>query len=210
MENSRRRVLLPTLGVLFLRVVSAEQISSPPADQMAPPITVRASSSAGGAASEFLTAFISTASEFLTAFISTAVRLDGLKFISCLATAVKLRPDLAGKIVVCALNISRLNAHPLAGRLPLGTVDQIIKAAVAASPEAASDIVKAAIQSEPYARASIIAAALAVAPDQESRIRNVVNEMTPVSILPSFATLNPKDRAPSDNVNSPEQPPVAQ
>src|SRR5204862_7037301 len=96
MENSRRRVLLPTLGVLFLRVVSAEQISSPPADQMAPPITVRASSSAGGAASEFL-----------TAFISAAVRLDGLKFISCLATAVKLRPDLAGKIVVCALNISR-------------------------------------------------------------------------------------------------------
>jgi len=199
MENSRRRVLLPTLGVLFLRVVSAEQISSPPADQMAPPITVRASSSAGGAASEFL-----------TAFISTAVRLDGLKFISCLATAVKLRPDLAGKIVVCALNISRLNAHPLAGRLPLGTIDQIIKAAVAASPETASDIVKAAIQSEPYARASIIAAALAVAPDQESRIRNVVNEMTPVSILPSFATLNPKDHAPSDNVNSPEQPPVAQ
>jgi len=34
--------------------------------------------------------------------------------------------------------------------------------------------------------------------------------MTPVSILPSFATLNPKDHAPFDNVNSPEQPPVAQ
>jgi hypothetical protein len=199
METSRRRVLLTTLGVLFLRVVSAEQISSPPADQMAPPITVRASSSAPGAAAEFL-----------TTFISTAVRLDGVKFISCLATAVKLRPDLAGKIVVCALNISRLNAHPLAGRLSVDTIDRIIKAAVAASPEAASDIVKAAIESEPYARASIIAAALAVAPDQESSIRNVVNEMTPMSILPSFATRNPKEDAPSDNINSPEQPPVAE
>ncbi len=199
MENSRRRVLLATLGVLFLRVASSEQISSAPADQIAPPITVRASSNATGAASEFL-----------TAFISTAVRLDGVKFISCLATAVKLRPDLAGKIVVCALNISRLNAHPLAGRLSFGTIDQIIKAAVAAAPGAASDIVKAAIQSEPYARAYIIAAALSAAPDQESSIRTTVNEMTPVSILPSFTTLNPKDHAPSDNVNSPEQPPVAQ
>jgi hypothetical protein len=197
-ETSRCRVLLPTLGVLFLRVASAEQISSPPADQMAPPITVRASSSAPGAAAEFL-----------TTFISTAVRLDGVKFIARLATAVKLRPDLAGKIVVCALNISRLNAHPL-GRLSVDTIDQIIKAAVGAAPEAAADIVKAAIQSEPYARASIIAAALAVAPDQESSIRNVVNEMTPMSILPSFATLNPEDNAPSGNVNSPEQPPVAQ
>jgi hypothetical protein len=199
MENSRRRVLLPTLGVLFLRAASAEQISSPPADQMAPPITVRASSSATGAAAEFL-----------TVFISTAVRLNGAKFTSCLATAVKLRPDLAGKIVVCALNISRLNAHPLTGHLSLGTIDQIIRAAVAAAPEAAVDIVKAAIQSEPYARASIIAAALAVAPDQESSIRAAVNETVPMSILPSFATLNPKDNAPSDNVNSPEQPPVAE
>ena len=199
MENSRRRVLLPALGVLFLRVVSAEQISSPTADQMAPPITVRASSNAPAAAAEFL-----------TTFISTAVRLDGVKFISCLATAVKLHPDLAGKIVVCALNISRLNAHPLAGRLSVDTIDQIIKAAVGAAPEAASDIVKAAIQSEPYARASIIAAALAVAPDQESSIRAAASQTVPMSILPSFATLNPKDNAPSDNVNSPEQPPVAE
>jgi hypothetical protein len=197
MENSRRRVLLATLGVLFLRVASSEQISSAPADQMAPPVTVRASSSDGGAASEFL-----------TAFISTAVRLDGAKFISCLATAVKLRPDLAGKIIVCALNISRLNAHPLAGRLSFGTIDQIIKAAVAAAPEAASDIVKAAIQSEPYARECIISAAIASAPEEESAIRAAVSEMTPMSILPTAGRFNPADNAPFGNVNSPEQPPA--
>ncbi|MDP9186730.1 MAG: hypothetical protein M3O72_05180 [Verrucomicrobiota bacterium] len=197
MENSRRRVLLATLGVLFLRVASSEQISSAPADQIAPPITVRASSNATGAASKFL-----------TTFISTAVRLDGAKFISCLATAVKLRPDLAGKIVVCALNISRLNAHPLTGRLSFGTIDQIIKAAVAAAPGAASDIVKAAIQSEPYARAYIIAAALSAAPDQESSIRTTVNETTPTSILLLVASFNPTENRQPANVNSPEQPPV--
>jgi hypothetical protein len=197
MENSRRCVSLATLSVLLLRVASAEQISSASADQIAPPITVRASSNATGAANEYL-----------TAFISAAVRLDGAKFTSCLATAVKLRPDLTGKIVVCALNISRLNVHPLVGRLPFSTIDQIIKAAVAAAPEAAADIVKAAIQSEPYARNYIIAAALAVAPDQESSIRSTVNDTTPMSLSPLVASFNPIERIPFDNVNSPEQPPV--
>ena len=186
MENSRRRVSLATLSVLLLRVASAEQISSAPADQIAPPITVRASSSATGAANEYL-----------TAFISAAARLDGAKFTSCLATAVKLRPDLAGKIVVCALNISRLNAHPLAGRLSVDTIDQIIKATVAAAPEAAVDIVKAAIQSEPYARAYIIAAALAVAPDQEFSIRAALNETKPMPILPSLLIPISRTRAAS-------------
>jgi hypothetical protein len=199
MENSRRRVSLATLSVLLLRVATAEQISSASADQIALPITVRASSNAAG-----------PANEYLTAFISTAVRLDGPRFISCLATAVKLRPDLAGKIVVCALNISRLSVHPLAGRLPFSTIDQIIKAAVAAAPEAAADIVKAAIQSEPYARNYIIAAAVAVAPDQESSIRATVNETTPISILALSASLNPTENGLPANVNSPEQPPVAQ
>jgi hypothetical protein len=199
MENSRRRVLLALLSVLLLRVASAEQISFASADQIALPITVRASSNAAG-----------PANEFLTAFISAAVRLDGEKFISCLATGVKLRPDLAGKIVVCALNISRLNVHPLMGRLPLSTIDQIIKAAVAAAPEAAADIVKAAIQSESYARNYIIAAAVAVAHDQESSIRATVNETTPISILALAASLNPTENGLPANVNSPEQPPVAQ
>ena len=199
MENSRRCVSLATLSVLLLRVASAEQISPAAADQIAPPITVRASSNATGAANEYL-----------TAFISAAVRLDGAKFTSCLATAVKLRPDLAGKIVVCALNISRLNVHPLVGRLPFGTIDQIIKAAVVAAPQATADIVKAAIRSEPYARNYIITAALAVAPDQQSSIRATVNETTPISILGLGGSLNPMENGLPANVNSPEQPPVAQ
>jgi hypothetical protein len=199
MENSRRCVLPALLSVLLLRVASAEQISSASADQIAPPITVRASNNAAG-----------TANEYLTAFISTAVRLDGAKFTSCLATAVKLHPDLAGKIVVCALNISRLNVHPLVGRLPFGTIDQIIKAAVVAAPQATADIVKAAIRSEPYARNYIITAALAVAPDQQSSIRATVNETTPISILALAASLNPTENGLPANVNSPEQPPVAQ
>jgi hypothetical protein len=145
--------------------------------------------------------------EFLTAFISAAVRLQGPEFIAWLATALKLRADLAGKIVVCSLNIARLNARLNNGRLSFGTIGQIIKGAVGAVPETAPDIVKAAIKSEPYARDWIIASAIAVAPDEQPLILAAANEAQPMSILLMAGRFNPADNAPFDNVNSPEQPP---
>ncbi len=145
--------------------------------------------------------------EFLTLFISSAVRLQGPEFIAWLATAVKLRADLAGKVVVCSLNIARLNARLNNGRLSFGTIGQIIKGAVGAVPETAPDIVKAAIKSEPYARDWIIMSAIAAAPDEQPLIFAAANEAQPMSILLTAGRFNPADNATIDNVNSPEQPP---
>src|SRR5437879_4080808 len=194
-KNSRRCIFLAA-SLILPCAIAAAQTASVSADQIVAPVTVRASSSAAQTGT----------AQFLATFISTAARLEGPKFISCLTAAVKLRPDLAGKLVICALNIARLNAHTLTGRLSPGTIDQIIKAAVAAAPEASPDIVKAAIQSEPYARDSIIAAAVTAAPDQASDIRVAVANTTSMSILPLATTFNPAQDGPSP-VNSPEQPP---
>src|SRR5437588_5792780 len=177
------------------------QDSAPVADSIALPIIVRASSS---------TQHVS-ADQFLAAFITTAARLNGPKFVAAVGTASKMRPDLASKVVVCALNIARLNSHSPAGQLSFAVIDQIIKAAIVAAPQSASDIVRAAISSEPYARASIVAAAVAAAPGEEAEIHVAASESSPMSIFASAitATLNPVNSGGLGDVNSPEQPPVA-
>ena len=199
-KSRRRGASLALTAVLSLKVASAQETPSPPAETIAVPITVRASSSAAQTASD----------EFLTGFITMAVRFEGPEFTSCVTTAVKLRPDLAANIVVSALNISRINMRPLGQRLSCATISQIVKAAVTAAPKAAPVIVKAAIKSEPGARDCIIAAAIAAAPDQESSIREAVDEMTPISIFAFWnaGRFNPADNLPLSNVNSPEQPPA--
>ena len=194
---SRLRCASLTLAaVLSLKVASAQETA--PGETIAAPITVRASNSAAQ----------TTTDKFLTSFITTAAGLEGLKFFACVATAAGLRPDLAGKIVVCALNIFRLSLHLPDGSLPFASIDGIVKAAVAAAPQSVADIVKAAIESEPYARGCIIAGAVAAAPDQEEQIHAAANETQPMSMFALAGRFNPVENLPSSNVNSPEQPPA--
>ena len=185
--------------VLSFEIASA-QTPRAPDETVAVPIVVRASNSAAQTASD----------EFLAGFISAAVQLQGLKFLACLTTAATLRPDLAGKIVVCTLNIAHLNSHLPDGTLSFAAIDQIIKTAVTAVPQNAADIVKVAIASEPYARAWIIAAAVAAAPDQAVQIQAAANESPPMSMFASAAVAlsNPANNGGLGDVNSPEQPPV--
>lgn len=199
--KTRLRGASLTLAMLLsLEVASAQQNARAPDETIAAPITVRASNSAAQTAND----------EFLAGFITAAVKLQGPKFLARLRTAVSLRPDLAGKIVVCALNIARLNSHLPDRTLSFAAIDQIIKIAVTAAPQSAADIVKAAIASEPYARAWIIAAAVAAAPDQAAQIQAAANENPATSMLASAATagFNPANNGDMGNVNSPEQPPV--
>ena len=147
--KSRFRSASRTLvALLSLKVASAEQTAAAPDEAIAAPITVRASDSAARSASD----------EFLASFISAAVQLEGPKFLACMTTAASLRPDLAGKIVICAFNIARLNSHPAYSTLSFATINQIVKTAVTAAPRSAADIVKKATESEPSARAWIIVA----------------------------------------------------
>jgi hypothetical protein len=194
-ENLRFCAILATGILLSQQIGNAQDAGAAPSDAVAPTIIVRASASDNSAA------------QFLSGFISTAIRLNGQNLASCVATAVRLRPDLASRIVVCALNIARINAQSITGRLSLDTINQIIKAAVAAAPSVASAIVTAAIESEPYARDSIIAAAVSAAPDQESGIRVAVASSSSISTIPALVAFNPSEAGPSGSVNSPEQPP---
>ena len=141
----QRFTLVATTAALSLRSVPAQQTASRSDDTVAPSITVRAS-----------------AEQFIAGFIATAVRLVGPKFLSCIVTATKMRPDLASKIVVSALNIAHLNSHAVNRHLSLANINQIITAAITGAPERAGAILQVATESEPYARESIIAAAFAV------------------------------------------------
>lgn len=180
-------------------LASFEIASAQTNDRIAAPITVRASRDATEKA----------AGEFLTNFLTTAIRLNGSKFIASLTTAVQLRPDLAPKIVVCALNISRLNLQTTRRRLPLVKIEQIVKAAVSAAPQAAAAIVRAAIESEPYARGAIVAAAISAAPAEAAEIVSAAAQTEPISTFAGAAlSLNPVDNAGSGNVVSPEKPPA--
>ena len=194
-ENLRSCVVLTTAIFLSLQIGNAQDAGSGPSDAVAPTVTVSASASDNSAA------------QFLSGFISSAMRLNGQNLASCVATAVKVRPDLAGKLVVCALNIARIKTQSVTGRLSLDTINQIIKSAIAAAPWVASAIVTAAIESEPYARESIVAAAISAAPDQESEIRVALASSSSMSILPRLVAFNPSETGPSGSVNSPEQPP---
>ena len=194
-----RFALLAAIAALALRCVSAQDTPSAPSDTIAPSITVKASSTAAQTAAD----------QFIAGFITTAARFEGPKFISYIATAAKMRPDLASKIVACALNIARLNSHPPGARLSSATVDQIVRAAILAAPESAVDIVKAAIESEPYARESIIAAAIAVVPDQGAEIQAAADQTQSMSMfaLVNAGVVNPVNNGGLGDVESPEQPP---
>ena len=195
--KSRFRSASVTLvALLSLKVGSAQQTAPAPEEVVAAPITVRASDSAAQSAND----------EFLASFISAAIQLEGAKFLTCTTAAASLRPDLAGQIVICALNVARLNSHPANGTLSFATINQIIKTVVAAAPRSAADIVKKAIESEPYAREWIIVAAISAAPDEELEINAAATGTQPTSFFVSvnFTRFNPIENA---EVNSPEQPP---
>jgi len=194
----RRYAFLPLAAILPIRVLCAQQPQAA-VEPVVPAIIVKASSTQ------------TNANQFLATFIATAVRLQGAKFIPYVATSAKTRPDLAAKIVVCALNVARLNSHSSNGQLPLATIDQIVRAVVSAAPENAAEIVAPAISSEPYAREAIVVAALAAAPDQATEIYAAAVQPASMSMLltNTAVSFNPVKDGALGNVNSPEQPPLA-
>lgn len=133
--------------------------------------------------------------------------------------AVKLRPDLADRTVIVALN-ARISANRLADKEKLAhQVCDIVQAAILAEPAAAPAIVKAAIKAVPFARSCIVAAAITAVPDLIIAILDSADEAEPNLLYAArragelngpfepFALMDPKAFA-TDHVNSPEQPPL--
>jgi hypothetical protein len=130
-----------------------------------------------------------TPDQFMRALNSLFVRSNEPEVCAYVSAAARARPDLAARIVVAALSVSRGSRSE--------QIDCIIRAAIAAHPSATREIVSAAVAAAPSLRDSIIAAANAVQPCQEAN----------AFVEPRTITATDPANFRSEEVVSPEQPP---
>ncbi|HEX7517231.1 MAG TPA: hypothetical protein VF345_08085 [Chthoniobacterales bacterium] len=95
------------------------------------------------------------AATFTQAFSSVVIRKKCKDIAPYVTAAVKLRPDLASEITIAAFKAHRRNVNDVYCEC----LDPIIRAAIAAAPDAKKAIVRAAIAAYPFARECILAAA---------------------------------------------------
>ena len=157
---------------------------------------------------------------FVKAFTAVALRTQPRELPNYVIAAVNLRPDLAPNIVAVAIKaaVKKWEAKPAALCV---MIDRIIRAAVAANPEAVVAIVKAGASTSPQLRHCIVNAAISTAPTaKEAIVRAATARALPFAFLTfsasdtsgfSFtaATLSPANISDlrEGSVNSPEQPP---
>ena len=133
-----------------------------------------------------------TPEQFLAAFSSLLVRYPEAEICDFVATAVRLRPELADRIVVAAVTGRR----PVSGyskeakdfkekEMPCDWVQCIVDAAIAGSPQMANEIINALLQAAPMLRECIGEPCF---PANQFRPPLVISPLTP-------------------QVNSPEKPP---
>src|SRR5438128_560252 len=133
-----------------------------------------------------------TPEQFLAAFSSLLVRYPEAEICDFVATAVRLRPELADRIVVAAVTGSR----PVRGyskeakdfkekEMPCEWVQCIVYAAIAGNPRMANEIINALLQAAPMLRECIGEPCF---PANQFRPPLVISPLTP-------------------QVNSPEKPP---
>ena len=133
-----------------------------------------------------------TPEQFLAAFSSLLVRYPQAEICDFVATAVRLRPELADRIVVAAVTGRR----PVSGyskeakdfkekEMPCDWVQCIVDAAIAGSPRMANEIINALLQAAPMLRECIGEPCF---PANQFRPPLVISPLTP-------------------QVNSPEKPP---
>jgi len=141
-----------------------------------------------------------TPDQFMQALESLFVRLTPHQVCDYVAAAVTARPDLAERIVVAALTVSRGGRsdfkQPVGKQISCEEIDCIIRAAINAHPSATKEIVSAAVSAAPLLRDCIVAAANTVQPCAEA------NAYVQPAILDS---INPANDIPE--VVSPEKPP---
>ena len=134
---------------------------------------------------------------YLNAFSSVLARKKEKDVPAYVSAAVRLRPDLADKVIVAALHSHRYSDKEVAGKqVACDWVESIIRAAIAAAPSAKDAIVRAAIESDPWARDCILAAA------------GIIRETeTAFFYPPGIGTINPSNISGNlGNVQSLEQP----
>jgi hypothetical protein len=159
--------------------------------------------------------------QFVKAFTAVALRIPTRELPDYVVAAINLRPDLAPSVVAVAINsaIKNWEAKPAA---LCGMIGRIVRAGIAANPDAAVSITKAASAASPELRKCVVEAAIAAVPEAKDAIVHAATATTiPFAFLTfsatdtsgfSFtaATLSPaniSNLGRDANVNSPEQPP---
>ena len=152
---------------------------------------------------------------FLRGFTAVALRVKPRDLPGYVEAAVTMRPELAGKIVGRAVKMATRKDPKSSCTL----VARIVRAAIAANPDAAIVIAKAAIAAKPAAVHCIIDAASTAAPEQRSEIAALETNfslglLSAITANPDFetwpasGTLNPANISDfrENPVVSPEQP----
>jgi hypothetical protein len=203
------------LPVLTLTIaLAASALASPPPSALtaAPGEIERAIKVAGASDSQH-----ANQRQFLRGFTAVLIGVKRRDVPAYVTAAVTMRPDLAKAIARAALLAQGRNAEENSDSCDF--ISAVIRAAIAACPEAAAEIVRAAIAFDPQSRSCVVAAALSAAPGEKAAIlqaRTQTLAFLTVSALrdPGFslgvATLNPaniSDLGDNGHVNSPEQPP---
>ena len=142
-----------------------------------------------------------TPEQFLAAFDSLVVRESARDVCALVGRATLARPDLAARIAVAAMTVSRpVRAHSknlkqVAGKeISCEWTECIIEAAIAGNPAAAGEIRDATLSAAPMLRDCIVAATSA-----PCSIQNAFSQLT------TSSPLDPQDVSPPV---SPEQPPL--
>ena len=141
------------------------------------------------------------AQTFIQGFSAVIVRAKASNIAGYVTAAIKLRPDLASAITVAALRAH----HQDATDRSCGWVDSIIRAAIAAAPDAKKALVRAAIEAEPWARECILAAAGMSSDTEMAFFRPPGVDAGNVNSA-AIGTINPANIGASGGVVSPERP----
>lgn len=183
---------LALIAAVSLSWLTASSIVAAPADDISRAVA------AGGAAS----VEAATPVQFIKAYSSVLTRVDEQKFPQYVTAGTKLRPDLAPQITTATLR-----AHRADPKDTCNWVDPIIRAAIAAAPDAKRAIVRAALDAEPYARECILAAAGMSSGDdsQQAFFRPPGVDAGNINST-SIGTINPGNISGQGNVVSQAQP----
>lgn len=159
--------------------------------------------------------------QFVKAFTAVALRVPPRELPDYVIAAIHLRPDLASSVVGAAIKSAIKNSEAN-GAASRALVERIVRAGIAATPDAVVSITKAATAAAPELRKFIMEAAITAAPQEKDAIVHAATATTiPFAFLTfsatdasgfsfSAATLNPANISNLENdgaVNSPEQPP---
>jgi hypothetical protein len=159
--------------------------------------------------------------QFVKAFTAVALRVQPRDLPDYVVGAINLRPDLAPNVVAVAVKAAMKNWETKPQLLG-AVIERIVRAAIAANPDAAVAIVNAGASAAPSLRHCVISAAIASAPQARDQILEAaMGKTVPLAFLTFSASdgsgfsswganLNPANISEvggNSVVTSPEQPP---